>query len=223
MSTRTKSVVWLVLLVFLINFPLVQSALTRRDVERSGADVTATLVDHEVLGTSDDPQYWISYRLPTSIDPDQDVWPRELERSAYDEVVAAGRLTVRAIEGEPVSVRVPGQVVSRAGLVATLVADLLVLGFVLVLWRFGRYGRPERTRPETIRLEAIGDVREGGPVVSVDEDASGTVVVRGTLTEVTDHEVVLEVGRGRVVVVLDGHRVLADLHSPAEVPGRRLV
>lgn len=218
MSTRTKSVVWLLLLVVLINFPIVQGALTRRDVEQSGTDVTAVVVDHEVLGGRDDPAYWISYRLPESVDPGQDSWPRELTREAYDDAVAAGRLTVRVIAGEPINARVPGQVVSRAGLVATLVADLLLLGFVLVLWRFGRYGRPE-----TLRLEAIGDVQESGPGASVDEDASGTIVVRGTLTEVTDHDVVLEAGRQRVVVVLDGHRVLAGLHHPAQVPGRRLV
>lgn len=219
MSTRTKAAVWLVLLVLLINFPLLQGALTRRQLERSGVDVTATLVDHEVLGGSDDPAYWISYRLPPSIDPRQDSWPRQLEREAYDDAVADGRLTVRVIAGEPNNARVPGQVVSRVGLIVTLVADLLLLGLVLVVWRFGRYGR----RPETLRLEAVGDVRESGPGPSVEEDVSGTIIVRGTLREVTDHDVVLEVGRQQVIVVLDGHRVLAELHQPAQVPGRRLV
>lgn len=219
--TRIKSVVWLVLLVLLINFPLVQGALTRRDVDRSGIDVTATLVDDEVLGERGDPAYWISYRLPERVDPDQRAWPRQVDRATYDAVVADGRITVRVIPGEPVTARVPGQVVGRAGLIATIVADLLLLALVLVLWRFGRYGRPE-----PLRLEAVGDVVAADAGVdaggAVDEDDAGTVTARGTLEEITEHDVVLDTGGRRVIVVLDGHRVLADLHAPAQVPGRRL-
>ena len=219
-STRTKSAVWLVLLVLLINFPVVQGALTRRDVERSGTDVTATLVDNEVLGDSEDPAYWISYRLPESVDPDQRPWPRQVEQATYDAVVAQGGLTVRLIPGEPVTARVPGQVVSRAGLVATLIADLLLLALVLVLWRFGRFGRPE-----PLRLEAVGDVvaADAGVAGGAVDDDSGTVTARGTLEEITEHDVVLDIGSRRVIVVLDGHRVLADLYGPAQVAGRRLV
>ncbi len=216
-STRIKSAVWLVLVVLLINFPLVQSALTRRDVERSGTDVTATVVDNEVLGDRGDPAYWISYRLPDRVDPDQRAWPRQVDRATYDAVVADGRITVRVIPREPVTARVPGQVVSRAGLIATIIADLLLLALVLVLWRFGRYGRPE-----PLRLEAVGDVVAADAGGAVDEDDVGTVTARGTLEEITEHDVVLDTGGRRVIVVLDGHRVLAGLHAPAQVPGRRL-
>jgi len=119
----------------------------------------------------------------------------------------------------PVTARVPGHVISRAGLVATVIADLLLLALVLVLWRFGRYGRPE-----PLRLEAVGDVvaAEAGVVGGAVDDESGTVTARGTLEEITEHDVVLDTGRRRVIVVLDGHNVLADLHGPAQVPGRRL-
>ena len=95
MSTRVKSVLWLVLLVVVINMPLVQSTLTRRDVERNGTEVTATLVEHDVLGDASDPAYWISYRLPKDVDPDQLPWAREVERAAYDEAVASGQVTVQ--------------------------------------------------------------------------------------------------------------------------------
>ncbi|MGI8644731.1 MAG: hypothetical protein ACR2JD_00155 [Nocardioides sp.] len=217
MSTRAKSVVWLVLLVVLINLPLASSTLDRREVRRSGTDVTATLVEQEVLGDRDDPAYWLSYRLPESADPDQGAWAREVERDVYDAAVASGQVTVRVIDGEPATALAEGQVIGRAGLVATLVADLLILGFVLLLWRFGRYGRPE-----PLRLEAIGDVTTGAPGGAIDEDPSGVVVVRGALAEVTEHDVVLDTGDRRVIVVLDGHQVRADLGAPAQVPGRRL-
>lgn len=217
MSTRAKSVLWLVLLVAVINLPLVQSTLDRREVRQSGTDVTATLVDHEVLGDRDDPAYWLSYQLPESIDVDQGAWAREVEQETYDAAVASGQVSVRVLEDEPVTALAEGQVIGRAGLVATLVADLLIVGFVLLLWRRGRYGRPE-----PLRLEAIGDVTAGEPGGAIEEDVSGVVVVRGALAEVTEHDVVLDTGDRRVIVVLDGHRVQADLGAPAQVPGRRL-
>jgi len=216
-STRAKSVLWLVLLVAVINLPLVQSTLDRREVRQSGTDVTATLVDHEVLGDRDDPAYWLSYQLPESIDVDQGAWAREVEQETYDAAVASGQVSVRVLEDEPVTALAEGQVIGRAGLVATLVADLLIVGFVLLLWRRGRYGRPE-----PLRLEAIGDVTAGEPGGAIEEDVSGVVVVRGALAEVTEHDVVLDTGDRRVIVVLDGHRVQADLGAPAQVPGRRL-
>jgi len=216
-STRAKSVLWLVLLVAVINLPLVQSTLDRREVRQSGTDVTATLVDHEVLGDRDDPAYWLSYQLPESIDVDQGAWAREVEQETYDAAVASGQVSVRVLEDEPVTALAEGQVIGRAGLVATLVADLLIVGFVLLLWRRGRYGRPE-----PLRLEAIGDVTAGEPGGAIEEDVSGVVVVRGALAEVTEHDVVLDTGDRRVIVVLDGHLVQADLGAPAQVPGRRL-
>lgn len=218
MSRRIKSVAFLVLLLALINLPMIQASLTRRDVARSGTDVTATLVDSEVVGGADDQAYWISYRLPVDVDPSQGAWPRQVEQSAYEKAVAEGELTVRVIPGEPVTAQVPGQVVSRVGLVVTLVADLLLLGFVLVLWRFGRYGRPD-----TLHLEAVGDVLEGeAGDGAVDEDEDGALRVTGLLLEVTDDDVVLAVGRRRIIVALAGRRVLAPLDGPAWVEARRV-
>ena len=192
------------LVVLMINLPLVHSTWTRWQVERNGSDVTATLVDHDVLGAADDPAYWISYTLPSDIDPDQLEWAREVDKAAYDAAVASGRVTVRVLDDNPVTSRAEGQVVGRAGLVATLVADLLLLGFLWVLWRYGRYGR----RPEVLRLEALGDVVADADAPGVEEQ-DGIVHVTGALTEATDHDVVLDAAGRRVVVVLDGRAVLA--------------
>ena len=217
MSTRLKSVLWLVLLVVVINMPLVQSTLTRRNVEQNGTEVTATLVEHDVLGDASDPAYWISYRLPKDVDPDQLPWAREVERTAYDEAVASGQVTVRMIEGSPETARVEGQYVSRAGLYITLAADLLILALVLLLWRFGRYGRPE-----PLRLEAVGDVTMAEPGDAIEEDPSGTVTVRGEVQEIDGHVVVLDTGSRRAVVVVDGHEVRVEVGQQGQVPGRRV-
>jgi len=216
-STRLKSILWLVLLVVVINLPLAQSTLTRRNVEQNGTVVTASLVDHDVLGDAGDPAYWISYRLPEDVDPDQVPWPREVERATYDEAVATGQVTVRVLEGSPASSRVEGQYVSRAGLYLTLAADLVILLLVLLLWRFGRYGRPE-----PLRLEAVGDVTTAEPGEAIEEDPSGTVVVRGEVEEIDGHVVVLDTGSRRAVVVVDGHAVLVEVGQQAQVPGRRV-
>jgi len=216
-STRLKSVLWLVLLVVVINMPLVQSTLTRRNVEQNGTEVTATLVEHDVLGDASDPAYWISYRLPKDVDPDQLPWAREVERPAYDEAVESGQVTVRMIEGSPETARVEGQYVSRAGLYITLAANLLILALVLLLWRFGRYGRPE-----PLRLEAVGDVTTAEPGDAIEEDPSGTVTVRGEVQEIDGHVVVLDTGSRRAVVVVDGHEVRVEVGQQGQVPGRRV-
>ena len=204
------------LVVLMINLPLVHSTWTRWQVERNGTDVTATLVDDDVLGSDDDPAYWISYTLPAEIDPDQQEWAREVDKAAYDAAVASGTVTVRVLDGNPVTSRAEGQVVGSAGLVATLIADLLLAAFLLVLWRFGRYGRPE-----VLRLEALGDVVAGADDPGVDEE-DGVVHVTGALTEATDHDIVLDAAGRRVVVVLDGRAVLAAPGERVSVRGRRL-
>jgi hypothetical protein len=215
-GTRTKQIVWLVLLVLVVNLPLAQSTLTRLRVERSGTVVTATVIDSEVRGDPDDPSYWIAYRLPG---PDRRPLAREVDKSAYDAAVESGRVTVRVLDDDPVTAMVEGQVVSRAGLVATLVADLLILGFLWVLWRYGRYGR--YGRPDVLRLEAVEDLTPGAGEPAI-QDAEDLVVVTGRIAEVTDEDVVIEADGRRVVVVLDGHAVLVDEGETGRVRGRRL-
>ena len=85
-----------------------------------------------------------------------------------------------------------------------------------MLWRFGRFGKPE-----LLRLEALGDVRtsSGEPAVA-DEDDTGVIEVTGDVVEVTDHDVLLLAGRRRVVVVLDGRAVLAAPGERATARGR---
>ena len=56
----------------------------------SGTDVTVDLVNHDVLTPEDDRQYWVGFRFPEEIDPDQTLWTARVEKAAYDEAVADG-------------------------------------------------------------------------------------------------------------------------------------
>jgi len=206
-----------VMLALLINLPLLQTTYNRWEVERSGSDVSATLVDDEVVG-EDTLAYFLSYRLPEDVDPGQSVWPVRVDQAAYDDAVAGGQVTVRVLEGDPSRAVADGQVVGRAGLVATLALDGALLAILGLVWRFGRYGRPE-----LLRIEAVGDVTGGLPGGAIVESSDGLLTVRGRVVEITDDDVVLDTGDRRVVVVLDGRRVLVDLHECGQVPGRRLV
>jgi hypothetical protein len=222
-SRRTKSRLVLVLLVLFLNLPLVHSTWTRYRVESSGDLVTATVVEGDVLGDAADPAYWIRYRLPESAvrdGTDQALLEqnREVSRAAFDEAMRAQRIGVRVLDGQPLTSRAVGQVTAYAGLWFTLVADLLLVGFLFVLWRFGRFGRPE-----LLRLEAVGDVRSSSDEPGVGEaDDSGVLEVSGDVVEVTDHDVLLRAGRRRVVVVLDGRAALATPGERATARGRRL-
>lgn len=223
MSRRTKTRLVLILLVLFLNLPLAHSTWTRYQVERNGDEVAAAVVEDEVLGDGSDPAYWIRYRLPESAvaeDTDESLLEqnREVTRTTYDDAVAQGRIAVLVLDGEPLTSRAVGQVTAYAGVWFTLIADILLIGFLLVLWRFGRYGRPE-----VLRLEALGDVRAGAGDRGVSEaDDTGIVEVTGDVVEVTEHDVVLDAAERRVVVVLDGRAVLVAPGERAVVSGRRL-
>lgn len=207
----------LLLLVALINLPLVHSTWTRWQVGRSGTDVTATLVEDRATETSGGDRYLVAFRFPEEIDPDQDVWPAEVDQSAYDDAVASGEVRVRVLENRPAAYEVAGQVRSWAGLVVTLLADLFLAMMVLLFWFFGR-----RTRPLPLRVAAIGDVERCQPG-GVLEQIEGTLyLVRGEVAEIEDGEIVLDLGDQDVVVVLDGHANPVGYQQPAQVRGRLL-
>ncbi len=172
MSRRVRSWLMLALVVLMINLPLVHSTWTRWQVERNGSDVTADPRRQRRARRRRRPGVLdLLHAPPNDIDPDQLEWAREVEKAAYDDAVASGTVTVRVLDGNPVTSRAEGQVVGTAGLVATLVADLLLVAFLWVLWRFGRYGRPE-----VLRLEALGDVvaERGRPRSWTSRTASST-------------------------------------------------
>lgn len=214
---RKRRILLVVLMVAFINLPLVHSTWTRAKVERSGTVVTAAVADHRVTDHDGEDRYWLAFTFPEGVDPDQEVWPAEVEKDVYDDAVATERVEVKVLEDQPSAYEAEGQVRHSSGLVVTLLADLILLAVVVLFWRFGR-----RSRPLPLRIAAIGDV-ERCPPGGVLEQIEGTLyLVRGEVAEMDDGEIVLDLGDQDVVVVLDGHANPVGHQQPAQVRGRLL-
>lgn len=212
---RTRVLVVLVLVV-VINLPLVGSTIQGWQVESSGKQVLASLTKYETLGSEDDPQYWLAFRFDESIDPAQQTWIAQVDRTHYERAQSTRQVEVRVLPDHPSAYRAAGQVHGKVGLVITLLADLALLGFVLLSRRYGR----DRRKPDVLRVAAIEDVT-GGPAEPVVEQIEGDLyLVRGEVVQHDEHEVWIDAGRDVVIVILDGHANPVGYQQPAQVRGR---
>jgi hypothetical protein len=215
MRVSRSSWVLIAVVIALINLPLVHSTWTRSSVERSGVDVAAEVTEARNLGSAETPSWWLSYRLPKAIDPEQAIWSAEVDAAAYEKAEAVGTVPVRVIEDRPATAIVEGEVRSSAGLIGTLAADAVLLAMLVLLWRFRGRGRREL---ETV--EALEDVSLARPGASWEDLGDGTVRVTGEVLERDDHEVLLDLGDRLVRVVLDGHANHVGYQQPAQVRAR---
>jgi hypothetical protein len=207
-----SSWVLIAVVIALVNLPVVHSTWTRSSVERSGVEVLAGVTEARNLGSAETPSWWLSYRLPKAIDPEQAIWSAEVDAAAYEKAEEGGTVPVRVIEGKPATAIVEGEVRSSTGLIGTLVVDALLLVMLLLLWHFRGRGRRE---VETV--EALEDVEPARPGASWEDLGDGTVRVTGEVLERDEHEVVLDVGDKLVRVVLDGHANHVGYQQPAQV------
>ena len=121
-------------MLVVLTFPLVTTLVTRAQIERSGVDVTATVVQTTKNGDA----YLVAFRLPEEIDPDQDTYSAEVDQATYEKVGASKEIGVRVLEDRPEAHRVEGEIRSKAPYVTVAVADALVLGVGLWWVRHGR-------------------------------------------------------------------------------------
>ena len=206
---RTRSAVLLLLLVVVVNLPLAHSTWTDAKVQQSGVDVEATVVDHQGDG-------WLSFRFPEDVDPEQRTWTAEVEGAAYADAVDSGRVEVRVLEDDPSAYHVTGAVESRVPLVATVLADVVLLGLGLLMWRFGG-----RTR-SGLRAIALGDVERCAPEVLLERLHAEDYLVRGEVLDVAPDRVVLDLGNRTIEVLLDGHRNPVGHQQAAQVRARMI-
>lgn len=218
MRMSRSSWVLIAVVIALVNLPLVHSTWTRSSVERSGVEVLADVTEARNLGSAETPSWWLSYRLPKAIDPEQAIWSAEVDAAAYEKAEEVGTVPVRVIEGTPATAIVEGEVRSSAGLIGTLAADAVLLVMMFLLWHFRGRGRRE---VETV--EALEDVTLARPGASWEDLGDGTVRVTGEVLERDEHEVVLDVGDKLVRVVLDGHANHVGYQQPAQVRVRPTV
>jgi hypothetical protein len=214
MTRRTNRILLVVVLVAFINLPLLHSTWTRWQVDRNGTDTVAEVVDTRVLGEDADPSYWLVFRFPESIDPEQAQWPAQVDRETFEEASTQGSVDVRVLEDRPSAYIVEGQVRNRLGLFITLIADAILLAILLLV----RRGRPTRAVP--IRIAAIGDVERCPPGGVLEQIEGDLYLVRGDVTGIDGDEIVLDAGERDVLVILDGHHNPVGYQQPAEVRGR---
>lgn len=126
-----------VLALVLVNLPAVHDALTQREIDRKGREVTAVVLDARRVGGAG----FVDYRLPRSVDAGLTRFSARLEDAAFVRARASHRLEVRVVPGKPSANRPQGAVPDRLLWWVALIADGIAV-LVLVLWWFGRR-RPE--------------------------------------------------------------------------------
>lgn len=139
MRSRAGRVALVVLMLAVVNLPLMHSSWTRWRVARDGVEVTGSVTD---TAPSAGDTGLVAFQLPSDVDPDRRTWTVRVAGPAYDEAQDTDQVRVRVVPGEPAAQRVTGQVSSRVGLAVALVADLILVGLLLLLWR-----RPGLTGP----------------------------------------------------------------------------
>jgi hypothetical protein len=215
MSRRVNRILLVVVLVAFINLPLLHSTWTRWQVERNGTDTVAQVADTRVLGDEADPSYWVVFRFPEDIDPQQLPWSAQVEREVFQEADAEGSIDVRVLESRPAAHIVEGQIRNPLGWIITFVADAIILAILLFAWRSRGRGRPV-----PIRIAAIGDVERCPPGAVLEQIEGDLYLVRGEVTGIDGDEIVVDAGERDVLVILDGHLNPVGYQQPAEVRGR---
>ncbi len=144
---RTRRLLFVFVMLFVLTFPLVNTLLTRSRIERDGVDVQAAVAQ----AVDDDGRYLVAFRLPKDVDPEQERYAAVVEKATYDKARSTQQVSVRVLEDEPRRHHVEGEIYSRSPWIFTIVGDLVVL--LVGLW----WVRVGRRRPP-LKLLAMRDV-----------------------------------------------------------------
>lgn len=200
-------------LVVLLNLPALNSTWQRWRVDRSGVDTTAEVVRTERMGEG----YWISFRYDPAIDEERSQFPAEVDRATYERAAETEEIRVRYLEGRPSAFEVEGQQRHWAGLITTLIADVVLLLILVLAWR-----ARGRRRPLPLRMSAVEDLVPCEPESLFEQVEDDLYLVRGEVTLVDDGQVWLDLDGQDVIVILDGHHTPVGLQETAQVRGRLL-
>ena len=140
---RAKNVAVLAFVVLMVNLPLALATWTNLRVESAGTDVTAEVTAARNLGTPEEPRWWVSYRFPEDVDPEQGTWAGEVDRATWTAAEESGSITVRVLEGSPSRHTVSGEVRSWVGLWSTLLFDAILVAVLVLVWRVRVLGRKD--------------------------------------------------------------------------------
>jgi len=218
MKSRRGGILLVLFLALVINLPIVHGAWSDWRLDRDGIDVTATLVDHGTVSQGDDPKYFLDFRYSDDVDPEGRQWSVGVSRAAYDDAVAREQVEVRVLPDAPATFRVEGQQTSGLVLGLTVFADLILLGLLVLTWRFA--GSLGRQRPD-LRMVATDDVQRCKPGADLAQ-VGDLWVAKGEVVEKTDDTVVLDLGDRRVLVELAGYANPVGYQQPAQAVGRMI-
>ncbi|WP_166389274.1 DUF3592 domain-containing protein [Nocardioides ochotonae] len=212
-TRRGRGALLLLLVLVLVNLPTLIGVWNRLEVERSGEDVAARVVQTR----PSDSGVLVSFTYPASSGIDDDTaYAVEVDRETGARATETGTLTVRVRPENPATYVVDGQVRDRSAVVLPLVLNGLVLLIALLLWRVRG-----RMRPELV-LRADSDLEPGEDAPLLERVAGLEYVVQGRVASVSageDGEVLLEVADRRVRVLLDGHANPVEVGGDARVQG----
>jgi hypothetical protein len=213
--------VWILtvgIVALLINLPIAVGWVTSYRLNNVGVTTTATVKEAESLprGSADPQKFFIVYQLPREADPEGREFTAEIDEQTFTSAQSTRQIEVVYLEGKPRANRVDGARSGSLGLWIAMLADLALVGALLLAMRFGL------TPEKPLVLLATADVVRCGPMFGVDQDGI-EYVVRGDVIEMRKGEIVVHAGAGREVrVVLGGHRNPVGYQQPAEVRGREL-
>lgn len=216
----------LLVAVFLVNLPFVNMVRTDREIDRSGKDVAATVIDARQVGGN----YLLDYRLPRSVDSEQHRYSARVDRATYERARESDALRVRVVPGKPALNRPSGAASSNLFTVIAVFGDVVLLAVGLVAYRRWRLrsrhlvigvdgddvtlesargritvvGPPgwaqERQPGEHVsgRLHLVsdGDVFPGSVVGGLEHVHRASYVVRGRVLDARSAYVVLELDDG---------------------------
>ena len=207
---RTRRLLFVLVVLLVLTLPLASSLLTRARIERSGVDVSAPVL----RAATDSGRYFVAFRLPKDLDPEQRALSAEVDHAAYERAVATKHISVRVLADQIDARRVEGQVENAAPWVFTAVADALVL--VLGLWwvRGGRRRPPLRMLAQADLVAADADML--GALTREENDIYEAV---GTVASADEREVVIDIGNREVLVVLGEYRNTVAVGSPVRARG----
>ncbi|MEQ6899963.1 hypothetical protein [Nocardioides sp. YIM 152588] len=139
---RSRSVLWgLIFVAVLVNLPIGHHLWSEFRLSRSGVETTAEVVHANVLEGGDGPRYVLQFRYDDELDPEQQLWPVEVDRAAFASAEASGEVDVRSVPGRPATFSVEGETGTATGWVVLLVIDVMLVLLVVLLWRARRLGR----------------------------------------------------------------------------------
>lgn len=206
-----RRVLLLAFAVLVINLPFLHSSYEAHRVETDGRRVTATVASGNQLPSG----YFVAFRFPSSVDPDQQVWSARVARSTYEASRTTRTVGVRVLPGNPSAYHVDGQIFGHAPLILTLIGDVLLALLGLAMFRFG--GRWRRPRLEA---RATGELEPCAPGPRLEKRADGTHLIAGEVSHIGPDRVVLDLGDREVVVHLGGRASVVEHGQPATVTAR---